>query len=176
MLSLCLLMDKTLAIKIKSTHHTQQYSARASMQNRTSLRRIQEVCELTKTIQANVRVKDNWQSQTESDTILSKVQGVEKTNRNLRVSGVYADLWGIWVLHIAKVGYFFSPLLPNAEWLILGPLPFFFYQKLFIFRFLVNCFGRLNLHNGVVKWRCQMALSNGAVKRRCKTALSNGAV
>ena len=34
-----------------------------------------------------------------------------------------------WVLHIAKVGYFFPPSLPNIEWLILG-LIFFFYQKL----------------------------------------------
>ena len=45
-----------------------------------------------------------------------------------------------WVLHIAKVVYFFSPSLPNVEWPILGPLPFFFYQKSFIFRFLENCF------------------------------------
>ena len=45
-----------------------------------------------------------------------------------------------WVLHIAKVAYFFSSSLPNVEWVILGPLPFFFYQKLFIFRFLENCF------------------------------------
>ena len=45
-----------------------------------------------------------------------------------------------WVLHIAKVAYFFSSSLPNVEWAILEPLPFFFYQKLFIFRFLENCF------------------------------------
>ena len=32
-----------------------------------------------------------------------------------------------WVLHIAKVAYFFSSSLPNVEWAILGPLPFFFY-------------------------------------------------
>ena len=32
-----------------------------------------------------------------------------------------------WVLHIAKVGYFFSPSLPNMEWLILGPFLFFFF-------------------------------------------------
>ena len=38
----------------------------------------------------------------------------------------------IWVLHIAKVGYFFLPSLPNVEWL------FFFYQKSFIFYFLEN--------------------------------------
>ena len=47
----------------------------------------------------------------------------------------------VWVLHLAKVVYLFSPSLPNMEWPILGPLPFFFfYQKLFIFRFLENCF------------------------------------
>ena len=50
------------------------------------------------------------------------------------------DGWNNWVLHIAKVAYFFSSSLPNVEWAILGPLPFFFYQKLFIFRFLENCF------------------------------------
>ena len=54
-----------------------------------------------------------------------------------------------WVLHIAKVAYFFSSSLPNVEWLILRPLPFFFYQKLFIFRFLENCFWGPNLHNAV---------------------------
>ena len=54
-----------------------------------------------------------------------------------------------WVLHIAKVVYFFSPSLPNVEWPILGPLPFFFYQKSFIFRFLENCFWGPNLHNAV---------------------------
>ena len=32
----------------------------------------------------------------------------------------------VWVLQIAKVGYFFSPSLPNREWLILEPLPSFF--------------------------------------------------
>ena len=37
----------------------------------------------------------------------------------------------IWVLHIAIVGEFFSPSLPNKKWLILGPSPFFFYQKSF---------------------------------------------
>ena len=46
----------------------------------------------------------------------------------------------VWVLHIAKVAYFFSSSLLNVEWAILEPLPFFFYQKLFIFRFLENCF------------------------------------
>ena len=55
----------------------------------------------------------------------------------------------LWVLHIAQVGYFFSPSLPNVEWLILGPLLFFFYQKLFIFHFLANCFGGPNLYNAV---------------------------
>ena len=40
-----------------------------------------------------------------------------------------------WVLHIAKVGYFFPH---NMEWLILKPLLFFFHQKLFIFHFLEN--------------------------------------
>ena len=37
--------------------------------------------------------------------------------------------WEAWVLHIAKVGYFFSPSLPIVEWVILGLLPIFFYQK-----------------------------------------------
>ena len=36
-----------------------------------------------------------------------------------------------WVLHIAKVGYFFSPSLPYMEWLTLGPQLFFFYSKMF---------------------------------------------
>ena len=54
-----------------------------------------------------------------------------------------------WVLLIAKVVYFFLPSLPNVEWPILGPLPFFFHQKLFIFRFLENCFWGPNLHNAV---------------------------
>ena len=51
-----------------------------------------------------------------------------------------APMCGGWVLHIAKVAYFFLFSLPNVEWPILGPLPFFFYQKSFIFRFLENCF------------------------------------
>ena len=55
----------------------------------------------------------------------------------------------VWVLRIAKVGYFFSPSLPNVEWSILGPLPFLFYQKSFIFRCLENCFWGPNLHNAV---------------------------
>ena len=55
----------------------------------------------------------------------------------------------IWVLHIAKVVYFFLPSLPNVEWLILGPLLFFFDQKLFIFRFLENCFWGPDLHDAV---------------------------
>ena len=54
-----------------------------------------------------------------------------------------------WVLRIAKVGYFFSPSLPNVEWPILGPLPFLFYQKSFIFHFLENCFWGPKLHNAV---------------------------
>ena len=68
----------------------------------------------------------------------------------------FADFWScrlsmlrVWVLRIAKVGYFFLPSLPNVEWPILGPLPFLFYQKLFIFRFLENCFWGPNLHNAV---------------------------
>ena len=56
-----------------------------------------------------------------------------------------------WVLHIAKVGNFFSPSLPNVEGLILEPLPFFFYQKSFIFHFLENFFAGPNLHNAVGK-------------------------
>ena len=32
-----------------------------------------------------------------------------------------------WVIHIAKVCYFFSPCLHNVEWLILGPLPSFYF-------------------------------------------------
>ena len=55
----------------------------------------------------------------------------------------------IWLLHIAKVGYFFLPSLPNMEWSIFGCLPFFFYQKSFIFRFLGNCFWGPNLYNPV---------------------------
>ena len=65
-----------------------------------------------------------------------------------------SQAWSNWhgrVLHIAKVGYFFSPSLPDVEWPILRPLPFLFYQKLFIFRFLENCFWGLNLHNAVGK-------------------------
>ena len=54
-----------------------------------------------------------------------------------------------WVLHIAKFAYFFSSSLPNVEWAILGPLPFFFYQKLFIFGFLENCFWEPNLYIAV---------------------------
>ena len=46
----------------------------------------------------------------------------------------------IWVLHIAIVGYFFSPSLPNMEGLILKPSQFFFYQKSFIFCVLENRF------------------------------------
>ena len=53
------------------------------------------------------------------------------------------------MLHIAKVGYFFSPSLLNVEWPILEPLPFFFYQKSFIFRFLENGLGGPNLYNAV---------------------------
>ena len=48
----------------------------------------------------------------------------------------------VWVLHLAKVVYFFSPSLSNVEWLILRPLTFFFYQKLFIFRFFRKFFLR----------------------------------
>ena len=61
------------------------------------------------------------------------------------------NLYGcvIWLLHIAKVGYFFSHCLPNMEWLILGLLPYFFYQKSFFFHFLANCFGGPNLYNAV---------------------------
>ena len=55
----------------------------------------------------------------------------------------------IWVLHIAKVGSLFTPSLPNVEWLILGSLPFFFYEKSTIFRFLANHFGGAYLHNAV---------------------------
>ena len=55
----------------------------------------------------------------------------------------------IWVPHIAKVGCFFSPSSLNVEWPILGPLPFSFYQKLFIFRFLENCFWKPNLYIAV---------------------------
>ena len=55
----------------------------------------------------------------------------------------------VWVLHIAKVAYFFSFFLPTVEWPILGPLPFFFYQKSFIFRFLENCFWEPNLYIAV---------------------------
>ena len=58
-----------------------------------------------------------------------------------RMPNVYhTDNYMGWVLHIAKVAYFFSSTLPNVEWPILRPLPFFFYQKSFIFRFLENCF------------------------------------
>ena len=60
-----------------------------------------------------------------------------------------SDICSGWVLHIAKVGYFFSPYLLNIEWLILRPLPSFFYQKSFIFRFLANRFGGANLHDAV---------------------------
>ena len=56
-----------------------------------------------------------------------------------QVSPFTCDSCPIWVLHIAKFGYFFSPSLLNMEWLILEPLPFFFYQKFFIFRLLENC-------------------------------------
>ena len=72
-------------------------------------------------------------------------ESLEKTSVCLKQT----HTWNIWVLHIAKVGYFFSPCLPNVEWPILGPLPFCFYQKLFIFCFLANCFGGPNLHNAV---------------------------
>ena len=57
--------------------------------------------------------------------------------------------WIVWPLHVAKVGYFFSPSLLIVKGLILRPLPFFFYQKSFIFRFLANCFGEANLYNTV---------------------------
>ena len=57
--------------------------------------------------------------------------------------------WNNWVLHIAKVVYFFSPSLPNVEWPILGPSPFSFYQKFFIFHYLENCFWGPILHNTV---------------------------
>ena len=55
----------------------------------------------------------------------------------------------VWVLHIAKVAYFSSSSWPNVEWLLLWPLPFFFYQKSFIFRFLENCFWEPNLYIAV---------------------------
>ena len=55
----------------------------------------------------------------------------------------------IWVLHIAKVGYFFSPYWANMVWLIFSPLLFFFYHKLFIFHFLAILFSGPNLHNAV---------------------------
>ena len=42
-----------------------------------------------------------------------------------------------------------SPSLANVEWPILGPLPFFFYQKSFIFHFLENCFWEPNLYIAV---------------------------
>ena len=59
------------------------------------------------------------------------------------------DYCSVWVLHIAKVGYFFLPSLLNVEWPNLGLLPFPFYQKSVIFRFLENCFWGPNLHNAV---------------------------
>ena len=54
-----------------------------------------------------------------------------------------------WVLHIAKVWNFFSSPLPNAEELILRPLPFFFFLKLSIFHFFSNILLCPNLHNAV---------------------------
>ena len=51
--------------------------------------------------------------------------------------------------HIAKVDYFFTPSLPIMEWLILGLLPSFIYQKSFIFRFVAILFLGPNLHNAV---------------------------
>merc|ERR1712208_195415 len=57
-----------------------------------------------------------------------------------RFQGMLLWICIVWVLHIAKVAYFFSSSLPNMKFSILKLLPFFFYQKSFIFHFLENCF------------------------------------
>ena len=74
---------------------------------------------------------------------------ISKYRQQLELSNFHGQGRDVWVLHIAKVAYFFLFSLPNVEWPILGPLPFFFYQKSFIFRFLENCFWEPNLYIAV---------------------------
>ena len=53
-------------------------------------------------------------------------KGRRKDNHDNKDKVGDMNMWRLGASH-SKSGYFFSPSLPNMEWLILEPLPFFFY-------------------------------------------------